>query len=261
MARFEDTMRQVLSLEREVSSDFVATADLVKDCPPAQSVLRSIEPEILGMPASLEHTLLQFGSRPDAAPDRTAPILRDGDEVTTLAALSGRLDQMAMGCAALHAVAHREFKSTGDGNVADLAESQCPTYLAASVAISEVISELAVWLAERDGEECQCQCPSCGVGICLCARHAKETVAGIREKTAVRPAEQGIAVRRPRTGSVAAQSGLKPGDVILAAAGQSLSGPRDLQAAIRQPGTDIVLEIRRAGRGASEVVLPRSNKS
>src|SRR5688572_14112249 len=111
MARFENTMRQVLSLEREVSSDFPATADLVKECPPAQSVLRSIEPEILGMPAALEKTLLQLGYRPDASPDRTAPILQDGDEVTMLAALSGRLYQTAMECAALHAVAHRQFKS------------------------------------------------------------------------------------------------------------------------------------------------------
>jgi hypothetical protein len=173
--------------------------------------------------------------------------------------LYGHLNEASLAAAALHAVAHRAYDSSGEGNLADLAEGHFLAFSTAAAAISEAISEIAVWELEQAEEECDCRCPSCASGICLCARHGKETVAAARLKAADRPSEQGIAVRQPRRGSAAALADLQPGDVIVAAAGRPVMGPPELQAAIREapPGGEIPLTIRRSEVTTREVILKR----
>jgi uncharacterized iron-regulated protein len=63
------------------------------------------------------------------------------------------------------------------------------------------------------------------------------------------PHEEGVEVHAILEGSIAEQSGLEAGDVILSAAGEALSRPADLTGLVRQqrPGTLLPLEVRRNG--------------
>jgi len=250
--------RQALTLESEVVLDLTRTAELLGHCPPAVAVLASLRQELVGTPEALDAALQKLGEAgASGTTQRRAGLPDEGAAaVEALASLSGRLTQTALTCAALHAVAHRAYASAGDGNLADLAESHMLSYLTAAAAIGEVLSEVAVWELEQAGLECNCHCSACSAGICICARHGKETVAKARLNASARSSEEGIAVRRMPTGSRAALAGLQPEDVILAAAGQPTPGPLDLLRAIRDvpAGADIALTIRR-GESTKEVVV------
>ena len=254
-----ETISRVLTAERAVGTELSRTRKLLKDCPPAASVLVPMEDELVGFTVTMEGALMLLGAEVEAPPKGP-----DGPSAQTspwgqLSSLSGRLNEAALACAALHAVAHRAFLSTGEGNLADLAEGHALAYLTAAAAISEAISDVAVWEMEQAEEECQCRCPSCGIGVCLCARHGKDTVAKVRQASATRPSEQGIAMRRARQGSAAARANLEPGDMIIAAGDLTVAGPLDLQRAIRDlsPEADIELTFVRNGTGTSKVALQR----
>jgi len=251
-------IRHVLTLEREVALDLARTGELLRHCPSAAAVLASLQEELSGMPSALEGAVQKLGEAGTAgtAEGRDGFQGEDGAATTALAFLGGRLNEAALTCAALHAVAHRAYESTGDGNLADLAEGQMLAYLTATAAIGEVLSDVAVWELEQAGMECDCRCASCSVGICICARHGKETVAKARQNASSRPSEEGIVVRQPRNGSRAALAGLQPEDVILAAAEQPIAGPIDLLRALRDlpAGADVALTIRR-GEIEKQVVL------
>jgi membrane-associated protease RseP (regulator of RpoE activity) len=176
-----------------------------------------------------------------------------------LASLGGLLTEAAFACGALHAMAHRAYASTGDGNLADLADAQMQAYLTAAAAIGEVVSEVAVWELEQAGMECACHCSACAMGICLCARHGKEMVARARENAASRPGGEGITVLRLPAGSHAALAGLQPDDVIVVAGKQPIAGPIDLLRAIRDlpAEADVALTITR-GDTTREIVVSRA---
>jgi hypothetical protein len=258
LAGLPDLARDALSLEREVTLNFTWTAEALGQCPPAITVLASLREELVGTPDALEGALQRLGETGVSVTTQPPAGLREEDAtpVAALASLGGRLTQVALTCAALHAVAHRVYASAGDGNLADLAEAHMLSYLTAAGVIGEALAEVAVWELEQAGLECLCHCSACSAGICICARHGKETVAKARLNASSRASEEGIAVRRMPAGSRAALAGLQPEDVILAAAGQPTQGPLDLLRAIRDvpAGADIALTIRR-GDSTSEVVV------
>jgi hypothetical protein len=259
-AGLADLARQVLTLERAVALDIVTTGELSGRYPPAENVLASLREELAGMPDALEGALQGLGEA-GVAETTARPASLPGEDATAveaLASLGGRLTRVALTCAALHAVAHRAYASAGDGNLADLAEAHMLSYLTAAAAIGEVLAEVAVWQLEQTGLECLCHCSACSAGICICARHGKETVAKVRLNASTRPGEEGIAVRRPPAGSRAALAGLQPGDVILAAAGQPTPSPIDLLRAIRDvpAGADVALTIRRGDTTTEVLVSP-----
>lgn len=251
---------QVLTLERAIASDLEQTAEHVAYCPPAGALLASLDEELDGMPSALEGALQRFGgtSTSGAVNVRSRFSGADGSASGALASLSGRLTQVALMCGTLHAVAHRAYESTGDGNVADLAEGHMLAYLTAAAAIGEVLSDIAVWELEQAGSECDCRCSSCSVGICLCARHGRDTVAKAREKSASRATDEGIVVRQPRNGSSAALAELHPEDVIIAVAEQAIAGPLDLQRAIRDlpAGSNLSLTVRRGENTRRVALMP-----
>jgi len=255
-----ERMRRMLALEEDIATALSQAGDSLHDCPPAAFALASIEAELAGRPSDLVRALRRFGDTTRRTPGAGRPSFHEGSAPSaSMQFLYGHLNEAALAAAALHAVAHRAFESSGEGNLADLAEGHFLSFSVAAAAIGEAISEVAVWELEQAEDECYCRCPSCATGICLCARHGKETVAATRLKAAERPSEQGIATRQPRKGSAAVLAGLRPGDVIVAAAGRPVTGPAELQAAIREapPGGDIPLTISRSGVTNSEVILKR----
>jgi C-terminal processing protease CtpA/Prc len=149
--------------------------------------------------------------------------------------------------------------STGEGNLADLAEAHMLAYLTAAAAIGEVISEVAVWELEQAGMACECHCSACALGICLCARHGKEMVAKARQNASSRPSGEGIAVRKLPSGSRAALAGLQVEDVIVAVGQQPIADPLDLLRAMRDlpAGADVALTITR-GDATREVAVSRA---
>lgn len=67
---------------------------------------------------------------------------------------------------------------------------------------------------------------------------------------ALDPDPEGARIARVVAGSVAAMAGLRPGDVVLAAADQVIADPRALGAVVRRqpPGSSLPLIVRRGGR-------------
>lgn len=250
---------RVLAMERAVRFDLASAVDLLKDCAPAATVLAPIAEELGGFPKVIEGVLTRLTAYEEVLLESEPHGAEETAPSATLGRLYGRLNEAALVCMTLHAFAHRAFESTGEGNLADLAEGHALAYLTTAAAISEAISDVAVWETEQAGEECRCSCPSCGVGVCLCARHGKDTVAKARQASATRPGEQGISVRQPRRGSPAALANLEPGDVIIAAGELTVAGPFDLQRAIRDlpSEADIELTLVRKGTGTTKVTVQR----
>ena len=255
-----ETISRVLATQRAVGGDLASASELLKDCPPATDVLMPINAELGGFPSAMEGAMRGLGVGVEIPSQSEAARSTGISPAGQLGFLSGRLNEAALACAALHAVAHRAFESTGEGNLADLAEGHALAYLTAAAAISEAVSEVVVWELEQAGDECHCRCGSCALGVCLCARHGKETVAKVREAAAVRPSEQGIAMRLPRQGSPANRAGLLPGDTIVAAGDKTVVGPLDLLRAIRDlaADADVELTVARAGSVTSNVALQRA---
>ncbi len=185
----------------------------------------------------------------------------------TLRALHGQLSQAALGYAILHAVAHRYFDGPQEGTTAELAENHLKDYAEVFRLINNVISDIAIWELGRQGQECQCECPSCGLGICLCSPHGMNTVADVWRESANIPAASGIngmRVRLPRHGSPAAIAEVRSGDSIVAVDGQEVKDESwdsimTMQQRIRghKPGEVVRLRIRRESGSTDEIHVLR----
>jgi C-terminal processing protease CtpA/Prc len=72
------------------------------------------------------------------------------------------------------------------------------------------------------------------------------------------PADRGVLVVTVEEGAPAAAAGLRVGDVIISAAGEPVSRPRDLRHAVgtSEPGKELSVEIVRDGEAMTRVVTP-----
>ncbi len=72
------------------------------------------------------------------------------------------------------------------------------------------------------------------------------------------PADRGVRVVTVEEGAPAAAAGLRVGDVIISAAGEPVSRPRDLRHAVgtSEPGKELSVEIVRDGKAVTRVVTP-----
>ncbi len=72
------------------------------------------------------------------------------------------------------------------------------------------------------------------------------------------PADRGVLVVTVEEGAPAAVAGLRVGDVIISAAGEPVSTPRDLRHAVgtSEPGKELSVEIVRDGEAMTRVVTP-----
>ncbi len=170
------------------------------------------------------------------------------------------LNHAIFGYTLLQAVAHRyqDSKNGGGENTGDVSEQHTRNYVAVVQEINQLIHDVVLWELSQAQDECRCTCPSCSLGVCLCAVASRLILNSAWADTApVR--KDGILVQQPRSGSAAAIAGLRDGEVVMAADGQVLHTPPDLQGVVRehQPGEDITLRVQREGAETLDIVVTR----
>jgi class 3 adenylate cyclase len=157
-----------------------------------------------------------------------------------LGVIFGLLSQATFGYSLLHVVAHRQLDSPWaieEGNTADLAEELLREYARTLEVLDSKGSEVAVWELNKEGLECRCVCPSCGLGICLCWVHGTATVVDARRPLLTRegsPTASGILVAPPRSDSVALLAGVRGGDAVVVIDNQPVGGDADIGEEVRR---------------------------
>jgi DNA-binding CsgD family transcriptional regulator len=146
-----------------------------------------------------------------------------------------------------------------EGTTAHIARRHTQEYMGVAGQITALIHDVVLWELDRDGFECNCTCPSCGVGLCLCALSGRSVLA--EAWVAARPpvAQHGVELKPPRPGSAAAVAGFLQGDVIVAIDGEKVDSTQVLQRAIRDHEAGDLMEIivRRKAGEATVVVEHR----
>lgn len=172
--------------------------------------------------------------------------------------LYAELCEASIAYADLHARAHRDFDSRGEGNTATLAESHLRTYAAAIRQLNLLVSDIVVRELADASIDCRCQCPACGFGLCLCSPHGSSTVQDIVLKAVLEPQEAGLRVRRPKAGSEAERAGLVDGDILVAIDGTEIATDLDIgtvQDAIQAHASGDALRLRVARSAGEQVEL------
>ncbi len=215
--------------------------------------------------------------RPAIATGFATAIPRASDELFTpssaLQVLFTLVSQAVFGYSILHVVAHRQCDSgwaIEQGSTADLAEEHLNEYARVLEVLEVLSSDVAVWELSRDGLECRCVCPSCGLGICLCGTHGTATVIEAMRPPiapAREPSEAGLTVLSPpRSGSVALRAGLERGDAIVSIDDQAVGQSSDLSATITEyqkairrhgSGEEVHLRVRRRSGAVEDVRVAR----
>jgi membrane-associated protease RseP (regulator of RpoE activity) len=133
------------------------------------------------------------------------------------------LNQAVIGYSVLHPLATRFLDSpffADEGTSYHLTRQHTQNYVQAIQQISRLLHDVVLWELDREGLECQCICPSCGVGICLCALAGRSFLSDAWIEAGPIADDEGVYVQPPKQNSAAANAGLRRGDVILAAGGQ-----------------------------------------
>ena len=170
------------------------------------------------------------------------------------------LNHAIFGYTMLQALAHRyrDSKTAGGENTGDVSEQHTRNYAAAVQEINQLIHDVVLWELSQSQDECRCTCPSCSLGVCLCSVSSRAILNSAWADTA--PVRQdGILIQTPKSGSAAAIAGLREGEVVMAANGQVLHTPQDLQGVVRKhlQGEDITLRVRREGVETLDIVVTR----
>ncbi len=263
---------EIVALERQMEKALEEWSVLVGGHADASQVVRGLGDTVRTQRAALEERLQAIGGQLPGSPETimALPIAgppggSGGSDAAFqgLHAIHTACAHLAFAYAGLHALAHRFYDSSGEGNTADLAEAHLRGYAAAAQEINQLASEVVVWGLTEQGQQCRCRCPSCGLGVCLCSPHGTVTVNQSWQQTSPAAlAEPGVVVRRPRAGSPAALAGLAAGDRVLSVDGQEIASDLDvssIQAAIRkhQSGEEVCLRVRGRSGEIREVTVIR----
>ena len=177
---------------------------------------------------------------------------------TALQIIYTLLNQAVIGYSVLHPLSTRFLDSAliaDEGTSFHLTRQHTQNYVQAIQQISRRLHDVVLWELDREGLECQCICPSCGVGICLCAMAGRSFLSTTWVEAGPIADDEGVYVHLPKQNSAAAKAGLRGGDVILAAAGKEIESFGDLQSAVKkgEPGEEIRLKVRRGSDELEEV--------
>jgi class 3 adenylate cyclase len=184
----------------------------------------------LGIGAPDPRVTISLGAPPAVPPG----FERELTPSSALQVIYALVSQATFGYSILHVVAHRQCDSgwgIEEGNSADLAEEHLTDYLQSVEVLHRLVSDVTVWELSRDGLECRCVCPSCGLGICMCGSHGTARLVELWQ-SAMDPAkalsEVGISLLSPpRAESVALRAGLDRGDAIVGLDGRPVAtGPK-----------------------------------
>jgi len=247
------TVEQLMDLERRIDAEAEAVAQLAGSQPALASVAEKLRA------TSAEHRKALEEARGRVS--KVSPPLADLRLANALLPLYSSLNASVVAYAALHALAHRAFDSSGEGNTAGLAESHLRAHAQAIQEIDVLVSDAAVLESSERGVECQCTCPACSLGLCLCAPHGAITLRQVWQDTLPSAAQGGLRVRRPRTGSEAERADIRAGDRITAIDGAAIASDLDasgVQTAIRahSSGEEIRLTVQ-SNEGAARDVRVR----
>lgn len=179
---------------------------------------------------------------------------------TALQIIYTMFNQAVIGYSVLHPLSTRFLDSVliaDEGTTYHLTRQHTQNYVQAIQQISSLLHDVVLWELDREGLECQCICPSCGVGICLCAMAGQAFLRTTWAEAGPIANDEGVYVQLPKQNSAAAKAGLRRGDVILAAGGQEIESYGDLQSAVRngEPGEEIRLTVRRGPDELEEVAV------
>jgi hypothetical protein len=153
------------------------------------------------------------------------------------------------------ALRYRDSSLIGDNNTGDMAEQHAKNYVNAVHEINRSLHNIVLWEMDKDGHQCQCTCPSCGLGICMCAQGPRRTLSDIWLEPGPISTESEVFVHSPRPDSAAEKAGLRHGDSVLAADGQELESHFTLQGKVsaHDSGEEVVLQIRRSTGELDEI--------
>jgi hypothetical protein len=174
---------------------------------------------------------------------------------------SAFLNYAIIGYAMLRSIAlrYRDSSLIGDDNTGDIAEQHTKNYVNAIHRINQSLHNVVLWEMDNNSETCQCTCPSCGIGICMCAQGPRKTLSDTWLEPGPISIESDVFIHPPRPGSAADNSGLRPGDSVVAADDQKLESHFTLQQVVgaHESGEEIVLQIRRSSGELEEVSVTR----
>jgi PDZ domain-containing protein len=254
-AQVMNAVDELVALERRLQESVErATTPPPAIHPEAASVLEAIRATSQRQQTALEAQRQRIGA--DGPSARVLPVAR------SLGTVYATLNEIAFAYAVLHTKAHRAFDSQADGNTANLAEAHLRAYSAAIQQLALLTSDVVVHELGSSGNDCLCQCPACGIGVCLCASHGTNTVRQAWQETILPAPEDGLRVRRPRSGSEAERAGLVEGDHVVAIDGHEIKTDLDtsaVQTAIRAhaSGDPVRLRVVRKGGEAIELTARR----
>lgn len=246
------TVQQLVDLERRIADQAEALSKIAG----SQPALARMADELQARTREHRRALEAARERVDAV----TPPLADLRFARALLPLYSSLNEAVLAYAALHALAHRAYDSVGDGNTADLAESQLRAYAAAIQELDVIASDAVVLESSELGTDCRCGCPACALGLCLCSPHGANTIRQAWRETLPPPADGGLRVRPPRPGSEAQRVQLHAGDHLVAIDGTAIANDAStVQAAIRACGSgdELRLAVRSPDGNTREVTVRR----
>ncbi len=248
------TVDQLIELERRIENEAASTAGLAA----SQPALASAAARVRATAGDHRRKLEEARERVTKVPPRLADLRL----LDALGSLYSSLNAAALAYTALHALAHRAYDSSGEGNTADLAESHLTEHAKAIQELGDLVSDVALLESSSRGVECHCKCPACGIGLCLCSPHGAMTLRQAWQETTASPAPGGVRLRPPRAESEMSRSDAAAGELIAAIEGKEIANDLELsavQGAIRahESGEEIRLTVRGRGAATREITIRR----
>ena len=180
---------------------------------------------------------------------------------TALQQASTLMNHAIAGYAMLRSISlrFRDSALIGEGNTGEIAEQHTKNYVEAVHRIDQTLHNAVLWEMEREGVECLCTCPCCGLGVCLCAQGPRRTLSDTWIELGPISDEAEVFVHQPKSGSAAATAGLRHGDVIVAADSKNLESHVTLQGIVsgHETGETIKLRVRCCSGEFEEISVVR----
>ncbi len=266
--RLELHLTSMVALENRIEATLDEATELKIDHVVTATALKNLHSTAKGQRAVLAARLKAIGGDVPVSsnhiPGTVGEMLGTGDTSllsTRLHFISTLLNQAIFGYAILQPLTHRyrDSKVSGEENTGDISDQHTRNYTAAAQELNQLIHDVVLWELNRAGDECRCSCPSCTLGVCLCAASSRAILHGAWAEASPAVVE-GLLVHLPRSGSAAANAGMREGDIVMAADGEEILTPANLQDAIRQheSGEIIRLQVRRDETGTIEIDVARA---
>ena len=258
----------MVALEIQIEANLDEALELKFDHVATDAALKRLHGTVKGQRAALAGRLKAIGGDVPLSsvlvPGSVAELTGERENYllsTRLHSISTLLNQAIFGYAILQPLTHRyrDSKVSGGENTGDISDQHTRSYAAAAQELNQLIHDVVLWELNGSGEECRCSCPSCTLGVCLCAATSRAILNGAWAEASP-PLVGGLLVHLPRSGSAAANAGMREGDVVLAADGQEIRAHADLQDGVRQheSGENVRLQVRREGTGTIEIDVARA---